>query len=69
MKKIQKQELRSKTIEELIKTVRDLRKEASALSIDMSQKKVANTNTLYQKKKDIARILTYLGQKEEVSVK
>jgi len=63
MKIKQKEELRSKTTEELIKEVRDLRAEVSMLAIDMRMGKVENTNTLYQKKKNIARILTYLSQK------
>lgn len=64
MKKAQKQELRSKTVDELVKEVRDLRAEVARLSLDMTQQKVENTNLIYQKKKNIARILTYLGQKE-----
>lgn len=68
MKKNDRLELRSKTKEELIKQLRDLRKEAARLSIDMTTGKIANTADLYNKKKMIARILTYIGQKKEETV-
>ena len=63
MKKEQKKELRAKTADELIKELRDLREEVSKLSIDMKTGKVEDTNKLYRKKKDIARVLTYLSEK------
>ncbi len=69
MKKEQKKELRAKTADELIKELRDLRAEVSKLSIDMKTGKVEDTNKLYRKKKDIARVLTYLSEKpREVKV-
>lgn len=63
MKIRQKEELRAKTVDELIKELRDLRVQVGKLAIDMKTGKVENTNTLYRTKKDIARVLTYLGQK------
>ena len=48
MKKEQKKELRSKTIEELIKELRDMRAEVTKLKIDMKTGKVENTNTFYR---------------------
>jgi len=68
MKKNDRVELRSKTKDELIKQLRDLRAEAAKLSLDMTTGKVANTADLYNKKKMIARILTYIGQKKEETV-
>ncbi len=68
MKKNDRIELRSKTKEELIKQLRDLRSEAAKLSMDMTTGKVVNTAEIYNKKKMIARILTYLGQKKEETV-
>ena len=62
-KKEQKKEMRSKTSEELTKELLDLRSEVARLAIDMKMGKVTNTNTLYRKRKDIARVLTYLGEK------
>ena len=66
MKKEQKKELRAKTVEELIKELRDLRMEVAKMKIEMKTGKIGNTNALYRKKKDIARVLTYLSEKKEV---
>ena len=66
MKKEQKKELRAKTVEELIKELRDLRMEVAKMKIEMKTGKIENTNALYRKKKDIARVLTYLSEKKEV---
>ena len=68
MKKDAKKELSTRTKDELIKTLRDLRAEIGKLSLDLKMKKLENTNLVYRKKKDVARILTYIGQKEEVKV-
>jgi ribosomal protein L29 len=69
MKREQKKELRAKTADELIKELRDMRSEVSKLKIDMKTGKATNTNALYRKKKDIARVMTYLGEKKmEVKV-
>ena len=67
MKKEQKKELRSKTVDELIKELRDMRAEVAKLNIEMKTGKATNFNTLYRKKKDIARVLTYLNEKKEVA--
>lgn len=66
MKKEQKKELRAKTVEELIKELRDLRMEVAKMKIEMKTGKIENTNALYRKKKDFARVLTYLSEKKEV---
>jgi len=65
MKKDAKKELATRTKDELIKAVRDLRIEIGKLSLDLKMKKLENTNLVYRKKKDVARILTYITQKEE----
>lgn len=65
MKKEQKKELRAKTTDELIKDLRDLRAEVAKMKIEMKTGKITNTNALYRKKKDIARVLTYLNEKKE----
>ena len=64
MKLQQKKELRTKTADELIHELRELRAEVSKLSIEMKTGKATNTNTLYIKRKDIARVLTYLSEKQ-----
>ena len=65
MKKEQKKELRAKTVDELIKELRDLRSEVSKLKVDMKTGKATDMNSFYKKKKDIARVLTYLSEKRE----
>lgn len=66
MKKEQKKELKAKTTDELIKELRDLRSEVSKLVINMRTGKAEDTNKLYRKRKDIARVLTFLSQKPKV---
>ncbi len=63
MKIQQKKELRSKTADELIKELRDLRNSVAKLSVDMKTGKLENKNAVYKAKKDIARVLTYLSEK------
>ena len=58
MKIQQKKELRSKTADELIKELRDMRAEAAKLAIDMKMGKVENTKAVYRKRKNIARVIT-----------
>jgi len=70
MKKQIKDELKTKTIEELVKSLKDLRKEVSKMSLDISMKKETNTALLKTKKKEVTRILTFLTQKKvETTVK
>ena len=68
MKKEQKKELRAKTTDELIKELRDMRAAVAKMKIEMKTGKIENTNALYRKKKDIARVLTYLSEKKEAKV-
>lgn len=68
MKKEQKKELRTKTVDELIKELRDLRSEVAKLSIDMKTGKIEDTNKLYRKKKDIARVMTFLSEKPKEEI-
>jgi ribosomal protein L29 len=63
MKKQQKQELKTKTADELIKELRDLRSEVSKLVIEMRTGKLNDMTMIKKKKKDIARVMTFLSQK------
>lgn len=65
MKATAKKELMAKTIEELLKDLRDLKAEIAKMSIEMTSGKIKNTNAIKDKKKIVARILTYLSQKKE----
>lgn len=68
MKRDQKKELRTKTVDELIKELRDLRLEVAKISLDMKTGKIEDTNKLYRKKKDIARVMTFLSEKPSAKV-
>ena len=58
-------ELHNKTTDELIKSIEDLKNDVAQLSIDHAVGKVKNVNESRQKKKDIARVLTILSEKEK----
>jgi len=62
MKKQIREELKTKTKEELLKALSDLRQETAKLSIAISLQKEKNTASLKTKKKEATRILTYLNQ-------
>lgn len=64
MKKNERVELHNKTESELKKMVVDLRSEIAMARIDIAAGKNKNTALSREKKKNIARILTILGQKE-----
>lgn len=68
MKVVAKKELMVKTVEELVKDLRDLKAEIAKMSVEMSSGKIKNTNVIKDKKKLVARILTYLSQKKEINV-
>ncbi len=69
MKKQIKDELKTKTKEELIKALKDVRKEISKLSLDISLQKEKNTALLKTKKKMVTRILTLINQPQVVEEK
>jgi len=66
MKAAIKKELMAKTVEELVKDLRDLKAEIAKMSVEMTSGKIKNTNLIKDKKKIVARILTYLSQKKEI---
>jgi len=57
-------ELREMTTEELQATLRDLREELFNLRFQHAMGKLKNTARIKQVKKDIARVLTVLGERE-----
>ena len=65
MKKQVKEELKTKTKEELIKNLKDTRSEIAKLSLDMSLQKEKNTALLKTKKKTVTRILTFLNNPQK----
>ncbi len=66
MKKNELADLKGKTVDELKKLLLEKREELGKLKIDLSLTKIKNVNQVRNKSKDIARILTILGMKEEV---
>jgi len=58
-------ELKSKSIEELRKLADDLRKKINQLMIDRSLNKLTKPHLLKITKKDLARVLTIIREKEK----
>ena len=69
MKKQIKDELKTKTKEELLKSLKDIRSEISKLSLDISLQKEKNTALLKTKKKEVTRILTFLNKPQIIEDK
>ena len=59
-------ELHNKTVDELKKMLQDLKLEMAKLNLDLNLNKNKNVNILKTKKKDAARILTIMKEKEDV---
>lgn len=57
-------DLHAKTAEELAGMYKTLKDEVLQLNLEKAQNKLKNTRSIFWKKKDIARILTILRQKE-----
>lgn len=68
MKSKDLKELHTRTREELLKAIIDVRAEISKLEIDLSRKINKNINVVRNKKKDLARFLTIVKEKEVSNV-
>lgn len=64
MKTKDKQELHAKTKEELQTMLEEARKALFTLKFDRAQRKLKNTRSIFEKRKDIAKIATVLKEKE-----
>lgn len=64
MKKNQIKEIALKSKEELFKLLSQLKSEAAAIEIEHSSRKLKNVALLGEKKKTIARVLTFIREKE-----
>lgn len=64
MKKKDLKELKTRTVEELKKALIDIRVEIIKLQIELSRGTNKNLNSARNKKKDLARILTIMKEKE-----
>lgn len=61
-------DLRSKTTDELRRMLVDLKGELMQIRKDQALGKTKNTNAAKSKKKDVARVLTFLSMKSEAPV-
>lgn len=59
-------DLRDKNINELIKNLEEKRNEAQTLTFDVSVKQAKNHRELRNTKRDIARILTVISEKNNI---
>lgn len=66
MKKTDMVELKTKTVDELKRRLADLSDEISKLKTEKALGKLKNTNAISNKKKEIARALTFLSIKMNV---
>jgi ribosomal protein L29 len=66
MKKKQIDELKTKTVDELKVALIDIREEIGKIKTNSSLKQEKNTNILKNKKKEMAKILTFLTMKESM---
>lgn len=64
MKAKQRKELQAKTVDELKNLLKENKATLFSLAMERVQGKLKNTASIYTKRKDIARILTYLNVKE-----
>lgn len=64
MKKRDLKELHTRTIEELQKALIDIKAEIIKMQIELSRGADKNLNSVRNKKKDLARILTVIREKE-----
>lgn len=69
MKTKDKKQLHTKTKEELAVQLKESKNELFTLQMDQARHQLKNTRSLHMKRKDIARILTSLKQKEEQHAK
>lgn len=64
MKKNDRNKMREKDVSELKSMVTEAKNALLSLRLDFSMGKVKNTKALFEKRKEIARMLTYLKEKE-----
>lgn len=64
MKKNDKKNLQDKTVDELKHLVSDAKKELLKLKFEASKFQLKNTQSMFEKRKDIARMLTKIKEQE-----
>lgn len=66
MKKEEKKALVTKEVVDLLEMAKVLREDIFKLKLDKSLGKLNNTRSIFTKRKDLARILTVLTQKQSI---
>lgn len=66
MKKEEKKALLVKEVVDLLEMAKILREDIFKLKLDKSLGKLNNTRSIFSKRKDLARVLTVLTQKQKV---
>ncbi|HSX40500.1 MAG TPA: 50S ribosomal protein L29 [Candidatus Saccharimonadales bacterium] len=64
MKTKDKKDLHAKTMGELASLVKELRSEMVTIRLDKLRNKLKNTSSTFRKRKDLARALTVMREKE-----
>lgn len=65
MKGDKKQQLHTKTKEELKNIAKEIRREIAEMTVKIATNKEKNVHIIHQRKKDLARVLTALKEKEK----
>ena len=68
MKRNELKEVKSKEIKELQVMLKDLKSQIAKLTVERSSGKTKNVCLISQKRKDVARILTIIRQKELTNI-
>ncbi|RJQ38715.1 50S ribosomal protein L29 [Candidatus Microgenomates bacterium] len=64
MKTKQKKELHAKTIQEIKVLLKEAKEEMFSLKLEKVQRKLKNLRSIFEKRKNIAKMLTILREKE-----
>lgn len=67
MKSKGKKELHTKTVKELQQLLNEIKQEIFKFKLELSKKKLKNVRSIFEKRKDMARVLTILKEKELVN--
>lgn len=64
MKKSELSQIKGLSIKELVDKIKSLRKEIAEAIMDRNMKKLKDTKLVFKKRKELARVLTVLRQKQ-----
>lgn len=64
MKKNEFNQVKGLSIKELVDKAKQIKKEIAGLTLDKNMNKLKDLKSIFKKKKDLARVLTVIRQKE-----